>query len=256
MRIIVDGEDTDPVLMELESDKRRKKPRKVVKRKSVRRGKEEHVDELTSKVGGLKVEGSAEAPNDYIGETRSQPGSRRGSTLPSAFLANPAEAARRASNASIPGWSRRGSQVRGELRGATVVSSCCALQVVDHSGVRAEVTRRGSIKRGSITWDEEGDLEAKKLKAALDAMGMLKKKQKEFTWDAVNPASSEESENKNVGWKNPEAGRMTKDQALKTLGLGPTTGGKTNKPRNVTDYSEYEITSAFQKESKSLSKKL
>ena len=130
------------------------------------------------------------------------------------------------------------------------------MQVVDPSGPRAEVTRRGSIKRGSITWDEEGDLEAKKLKAALDAMGMLKKKQKEFTWDAVNPASSEESENKNVGWKNPEAGRMTKDQALKTLGLGPTTGGKTNKPRNVTDYSEYEITSAFQKESKSLSKKL
>ena len=113
MRIIVDGEDTDKILMELEADKRRKKPRKVVKRKSVRRGKEEHVDELTSKVGGLKVEGSAEAPNDYIGETRSQPGSRRGSTLPPALLANPAEATRRASNASVTAF-RRGSQVQGE----------------------------------------------------------------------------------------------------------------------------------------------
>ena len=109
------------------------------------------------------------------------------------------------------------------------------------------------MKRGSITWDEEGDLEAKKLKAALDAMGMLKKKQKEFTWDAVNTASSEEPEK--VGWKNPESGRMTKDQALKTLGLAPTAGGKTNKPKTVADYSEHEITSAFQKESKSLSKK-
>ena len=112
MRIIVDGEDTDPVLMELESDKRRKKPRKVVKRKSVRRGKEEHVDELTSKVGGLKVAGRTEIPRIVIGETRSQPGSRRGSTLPPAFLANPAEATRRASNASVTAL-RRGSQVRG-----------------------------------------------------------------------------------------------------------------------------------------------
>ena len=108
------------------------------------------------------------------------------------------------------------------------------------------------MKRGSITWDEEGDLEAKKLKAALDAMGMLKKKQKEYTWDAVNTASSEESENKKLDWSD---GRMTKDQALKTLGLVPTTGGKTNKPRAVADYSEHEITSAFQKEVKSLSKK-
>ena len=109
------------------------------------------------------------------------------------------------------------------------------------------------MKRGSITWEEEGDLEAKKLKAALDAMGMLKKKQKEFTWDAVNTASSQESEK--VGWKTTEAGRMTKDQALKTLGLVAPTGGKTNKPKTVADYSEFEITSAFQKESKSLSKK-
>ena len=112
------------------------------------------------------------------------------------------------------------------------------------------------MKRGSITWDEEGDLEAKKLKAALDAMGMLKKKQKEFTWDAVNTTSSEEPDIKKVDWKNSEAGRMTKDQALKTLGLAHTTGGKVKKPKNVADYSEEEITSAFQKESKSLSKKI
>ena len=122
------------------------------------------------------------------------------------------------------------------------------MQVVDQSGVRAEVTRRGSIKRGSITWEEEGDLEAKKLKASMDAMGMLKKKQKEFTWDAVNTANSASDE--------PEASRMTKDQALKTLGLAPATGGKTKKPKPVTDYSEDEITLAFQKESKSLSKKI
>ena len=112
MRIIVDGEDTDKILMELEADKRRKKPRKVVRRKTVRRGKEEHVDDITSKVGGMKVEGSMEVSPIYIGETRSQPGSRRGSNLPPAFLLNPGEAARRASNASITGFSRRGSQVQ------------------------------------------------------------------------------------------------------------------------------------------------
>ena len=99
--------------MEFELDKRRKKTRKVVRRKTVRRGKVEHVEELTSKVGGLKVEASSEDPQSYIGETRSQPGSRRGSTLPPAFLVNPGEAARRASNASITGF-RRGSQVQGE----------------------------------------------------------------------------------------------------------------------------------------------
>ena len=113
MRIIVDGEDTDKILMELEADKRRKKPRKVVRRKTVRRGKEEHVDDITSKVGGMKVEGSLEAPGGHIGETRSQPGSRRGSTLPPAFLLNPGEATRRAShgNTSVTDFSRRGSQV-------------------------------------------------------------------------------------------------------------------------------------------------
>ena len=41
------------------------------------------------------------------------------------------------------------------------------------------VTRRGSVKRGSIVEDEEA-LEAKRLKAALEAMGMMKKKQKEL----------------------------------------------------------------------------
>ena len=112
------------------------------------------------------------------------------------------------------------------------------------------------MKRGSISWEEEGDLEAKKLKAALDAMGMLKKKQKEYTWDAVNTASTEESDNQKA--RVFESGRMTKDQALKTLGLvhPAKEGGKMNKPKNVTDYSEDEITFAFQKESKSLSKKI
>ena len=110
MRIIVDGEDTDTILMELE-DKKRKKPKKVLRRKTVRRGKEEHVEDITSKVGGMKVEGGMEAPASHIGETRSQPGSRRGSTLPPAFLVNPGEAARRASNGSFTDFSRRGSQV-------------------------------------------------------------------------------------------------------------------------------------------------
>ena len=78
----------------------------------MRRGKEEHVEDITSKVGGMKVEGSLEAPAGHIGETRSQPGSRRGSTLPPAFL-NPGEATRRASNgnATFTDFSRRGSQV-------------------------------------------------------------------------------------------------------------------------------------------------
>ena len=113
MRIIVEGRDSETALMELESDNRRKKPRKVAKRKSLRRGREEPVEDITSKVGGLKVAGSTEIPRIVIGETRSQPGSRRGSTLPPALLANPAEATRRASNASVTAL-RRGSQVRGE----------------------------------------------------------------------------------------------------------------------------------------------
>lgn len=123
-------------------------------------------------------------------------------------------------------------------------------KVVDPSR-RGEVTRRGSVKRGSISWEQEDQLESKKLKAALEAMGMVKKKQKEFTWDSVNSTSRKEPGDTKV---KSAASQMTKDQALKTLGLAHTqTKGKVSKPKTVTDYSEGEILTAFQKECKSLS---
>ena len=236
MRIITDGLDTESIPMDLETEKKKKKPRKVVRRKTLRREKTEHVEEITNRVGGLKVEASP------VDQSRSQPSSRRGSTLPSALLLNPGELTRRASNAvmtDLPDLgSRRGSQVVEPER-------------------RGEVTRRGSVKRGSISWEQEDQMESKKLKAALEAMGMMKKKQKEFLWDSVNSSSSkEESGEVRVGnLSNPAASQMTKDQALKTLGLANTQSkGKFSKPKNVTDYSEQEILTAFQNECKSLSK--
>ena len=116
--------------------------------------------------------------------------------------------------------------------------------------MRGEMTRRGSVKRGSITWDEEEMLESKKLKAALEAQGELKKRQKEYTWDCVSSPSSTEAGDLKAG-----SSTMTKEQALKTLGLGQTqTGpGKVRRAKNVTDYSEHDILTAFQYECKSLS---
>ena len=101
LRIVVEGIPPQTVLME-----KRKKPRKVLRRKTLRKGKTEHVEDITNKVEGLKVQ----SQEDYIEETRSQPVSRRGSMLPPALLLNPSELTRRASN--TPSTVRRGSQVQ------------------------------------------------------------------------------------------------------------------------------------------------
>ena len=42
-------------------------------------------------------------------------------------------------------------------------------------------------KQGSLTRQDEDELETKRLKAAMEAMVMLKDAQKEFTWDSVKP---------------------------------------------------------------------
>ena len=120
LRIIVDGEDTEKILMEIENEKqqRKKKTRKVIKRKSFRREKEpQNVDEVTSMVGGLQV--NHNVPDVHVGgleETRSQPQSRRNSNIPGALLINPAEIVRRASNVALlpPGTSsqRRDSSLQ------------------------------------------------------------------------------------------------------------------------------------------------
>ena len=115
------------------------------------------------------------------------------------------------------------------------------------------MTRRGSVKRGSIVEDEEA-LEAKKLKATLEAMGMMKKKQKEFTWDSVKSQNIEEDEEakpKRKGSKN-NSGLMSKEAAMKILKLDYTEG-KVTKPRNISDFTEIEVLVAFQTECKRLS---
>ena len=118
LRIIVDGEDTEKILMEIENEKqqRKKKTRKVIKRKSFRREKEpQNVDEVTSMVGGLQVNHNVPDVGG-LEESRSQPQSRRNSNIPGALLINPAEIVRRASNVALlpPGTSsqRRDSSLQ------------------------------------------------------------------------------------------------------------------------------------------------
>ena len=76
--------------MDTEIEKQKRKPRKIIKRKSVRRARLNHVEEVTAKVGGLKVV-EADAAADVIEATRSQPQSRRASSV-----LMPAEVSRRA----------------------------------------------------------------------------------------------------------------------------------------------------------------
>ena len=118
LRIIVDGEDTEKILMEIENEKqqRKKKTRKVIKRKSFRREKEpQNVDEVTSMVGGLQVNHNVPDVGG-LEESRSQPQSRRNSNIPGALLINPTEIVRRASNVALlpPGTSsqRRDSSLQ------------------------------------------------------------------------------------------------------------------------------------------------
>ena len=75
--------------MDTEIEKQKRKPRKIIKRKSVRRARLNHVEEVTAKVGGLRVV-EADAAADVIEATRSQPQSRRASSV-----LMPAEVSRR-----------------------------------------------------------------------------------------------------------------------------------------------------------------
>ena len=82
--------------MEIENEKQKKrKPRKVIKRKSFRKEKSQNVEEVTNMVDGLKVNlGHDDNPDVFIEESRSQPQSRRNSTLPPSLLLNPSEVTR------------------------------------------------------------------------------------------------------------------------------------------------------------------
>ena len=175
MKIVIGGDITE--IMETEKERKKKKGRRILKRK-VKKGKDETVEEVTSLVKDLKVQPldcSLGVPDIKIEETQSQPQSRRGSTntqsVPVQFLLNPKEVARRSSDASAM---QGGFKEENE-------------NVNDHNKRRDSITRRGSVKRGSLTWQEEEELETKRLKAAIEAMGMRKKAQKEFTWDSVEP---------------------------------------------------------------------
>ena len=157
--------------MNTDKDRKKKKGRRILKRKS-KKANDQSVEEVTSLVNDLKV-----VPDITVAETQSQPQSRRSSNtsqlIPVQLMLNPKEITRRASDAS-------------------------AMQVEykdeEKPRRRDSITRRGSVKRVSLTWQEAEELkrlETKKLKAALEAMGMIKKAQKEFTWDSVKPEHSD-----------------------------------------------------------------
>ena len=212
--------------MDLENEKQKKKQKKVVRKKSFRK-KTKNVNEVTEMVDGLKVN---LGPNIVIEETRSQPGSRRSSSVAPEEMPQ-----RRASNVGTLDFQH--------------------IKVVEpNTEDNPMMTRRASVKRGSIFHvEDEEDLEAKKVKAALNAMGLLKKKQKAFTWDTQTTAKEKIEDVKNK-WKRPGKNTvMDKDTALKTLGF-INVSGKVTKPRDIRDYTEDEILVAFQKRCTRLSK--
>lgn len=99
----------------------------------------------------------------------------------------------------------------------------------------------------------------KKLKAQYEEN--MKKAQKDFCWDDV--AKSLKDKEGNDGKAKPMktimkdyAGtvNMSKDMAMKTLGLSGAQGSK--KPKSIADYSEDEIYQAFQGQFQQLSKYL
>ena len=209
--------------MDLENEKQKKKQKKVVRKKSFRK-KTKNVSEVTEMVDGLKVN---QGPNIVIEETRSQPGSRRSSSVALEEMPQ-----RRASNV--------------DFQHTKVVEP--------NTEDNPMMNRRASVKRGSIFHvEDEEDLEAKKVKAALTAMGLLKKKQKAFTWDTQTTAKEKIEDVKNK-WKRPSKNTvMDKDTALKTLGF-TNVSGKVTKPRDIRDYTEDEILGAFQRKCTRLSK--
>ena len=248
------------IIMEIENEKRKKKPKKIVKRKSFRKDKNVNVEDVATKVDGMRINKGNDGlgiPDIYVEESRSQPGSRRNSNIPGPLLLNPSEVTRRASMVPTD-ITRRSSNASMVPTDITRRSSNASMIPDGSSYVRREsqdTTRRGSIKRGSISWEEEEALEAKKLKATLEAMGMIKKKQKEFTWDSVQQEKREEEDPSVSRRKSSVAdSKMNKEIAMKVLGLTNKKGEKILRPRLVTDYTEFEILIAFQRECNKASK--
>ena len=244
LRILVDGEETNK--MDIENDKRKKKPKKIVRRKSYRKDKSVNVEDVASKVDGMKINKGnigLGIPDIYVEqESKSQPGSRRNSTLPGTLLLNPSEVTRRASLVPTEVTSTRRSS------NASMIPDESSYGRRESQDTQV-LTRRGSVKRGSLSWEEEEALEAKKLKATLEAMGMMKKKQKEFTWDSVQQEKKYEDDPSISRRKSSDVNvQMSKETAMKVLGLTNKAGGKILRPRLVTDYTEFEILIAFQKE--------
>ena len=123
---------------------------------------------------------------------------------------------------------------------------------VEDMGLK-HVTRRGS-KRLSITCIDQDGLEAKKLKAALEGLGVsTKQKQKEFTWDVKADGDQVESGVKAVPKsKRGNKGAISSDDALAVLGF-TNVAGKVSKPRHISEYTEDEVLTAFQTQCKTLS---
>ena len=161
--------------MNTDKERKKKKGKRLLKRKA-KKGTDGTVEEVASLVNDLKVDhldSTLHVPEITVTETQSQPGSRRSSTaVPVQLMINPGEVARRASDVGTVHADYMEDYEYQERR-------------------RDSITRRGSVKRGSISYKDEEKLETKRLKAALDAMGVMKKAQKEFTWDSVSSSNED-----------------------------------------------------------------
>ena len=105
----------------------------------------------------------------------------------------------------------------------------------------------------SITCSDQDGLEAKKLKAALEGLGVsTKQKQKEFTWDVKADGDQVESGMKTVPKSRRGKGALSSDDALAILGF-TNVAGKVSKPRHISEYTEDEVLAAFQTQCKTLS---
>ena len=135
----------------------------------------------------------------------------------------------------------------------------------------SENTRRGNTR----VLDKNSpidDLETRKLRSVLELMGMQKKARKEFTWDTVKTTEEEKPKRFDIKIiftfqkllvdraepKPRSQGPMSSDMAMRTLGLQQTVsgnGGKgVTKGKTLRDYSEEDITHAFQSECQKLGK--
>ena len=173
--------------MEQHNDKKKKrKPKKIAKRKGKKRQQimlEDDVEEVIDLVNGLKP------PGFDVEDTQSQPQSRRGSSMtnsmPTQYLLNPQEVARRASDF-------------GALKSSNEEEISNGEEIERRDSIENYTTTvRGSTKRGSVTLrleEEEAEMNLKRMKETLQAMETKKRAQKEFCWDSVSNRKVEEDE--------------------------------------------------------------